>query len=93
MYTLSIYTLSTYYLLTALSTHYLQLSTQEEEWLEAELETVTSLISSEYLRVDSEYQVFTATMAWIHHDIANRYNNIFIRASNEGSRRFYNNHG
>ena len=63
---------------------------QEEEWLEAELETVTSLISSEYLRVDSEYQVFTATMAWIHHDIANRYNNKFIRDSNEDSRRFYN---
>ena len=33
---------------------------------------LTMLISSEYLRVDSEYQVFLATMNWINYDIANR---------------------
>ena len=30
---------------------------QEEEWCEASLEVMVSLISSEFLRVDSEYQV------------------------------------
>ena len=30
---------------------------QEEEWCEVGLETLVTLISSEYLRVDSEYQV------------------------------------
>ena len=31
---------------------------QEEEWCEASLEVMVSMISSEYLRVDSEYQVY-----------------------------------
>ena len=44
----------------------------EEEFHEINKELLSQFISSEYLRVDSEYQVFCATMDWINYDIANR---------------------
>jgi len=49
----------------------------EEEFLESNKGLVCELISSEYLRVDSEYQVFCAAMAWVNHDITNRRRFIF----------------
>ncbi|XP_023322367.1 actin-binding protein IPP [Eurytemora carolleeae] len=49
----------------------------EEEFLEANKDIVCELISSEYLRVDSEYQVFFAAMSWINHNITNRRRFIF----------------
>lgn len=49
----------------------------EEEFLEIDTELLCQLIASEYLRVDSEYQVFCATMAWVHHDISSRRRFIF----------------
>jgi len=49
----------------------------EEEFQELEMELLCQFISSEYLRVDSEYQVFCATMSWINHDIPNRRRYIF----------------
>ena len=48
------------------------LVSKEEEFQEINKELLTQLISSEYLRVDSEYQVFCATMDWINYDITNR---------------------
>ena len=53
------------------------LVSQEEEFQEINKHLLTELISSEYLRVDSEYQVFSATMSWINYDIANRRRYIF----------------
>ena len=53
------------------------LVSQEEEFQEINKNLLTELISSEYLRVDSEYQVFSATMNWINYDIANRRRYIF----------------
>ena len=44
----------------------------EEEFFEINKELLCEFISSEYLRVDSEYQVFCATMNWINYDISNR---------------------
>ena len=44
----------------------------EEEFLEVNKELLCEFISSEYLRVDSEYQVFCATMSWVNYDISNR---------------------
>ena len=44
----------------------------EEEFKEINKDLLTQLISSEFLRVDSEYQVFCATMEWINYDISNR---------------------
>jgi len=51
--------------------------TGQEEFRESKIELVCDLISSEYLRVDSEYQVFCAAMSWINHDITNRRRFIF----------------
>ena len=45
----------------------------EEEFLEVNKELLCEFISSEYLRVDSEYQVFCATMSWVNYDITNRW--------------------
>ena len=53
------------------------LVSQEEEFQEINKNLLSELISSEYLRVDSEYQVFCATMNWINYDIANRRRYIF----------------
>ena len=53
------------------------LVSQEEEFQEINKNLLTELISSEYLRVDSEYQVFSATMNWINYDITNRRRYIF----------------
>ena len=53
------------------------LVSQEEEFQEINKDLLSELISSEYLRVDSEYQVFVATMNWINYDIANRRRYIF----------------
>jgi len=50
---------------------------REEEYLELSKTLMCELISSEYLRVDSEYQVFCAAMAWINYDISNRRRFIF----------------
>ena len=49
------------------------LVSQEEEFHEINKDLLAQFISSEYLRVDSEYQVFCATMGWINYDIANRW--------------------
>jgi len=49
----------------------------EEEFLEVNKELLCEFISSEYLRVDSEYQVFCATMSWVNYDISNRRRYIF----------------
>jgi len=49
----------------------------EEEFLEIDTDLLCQFISSEYLRVDSEYQVFCATMNWVNHDISNRRRFIF----------------
>jgi len=49
----------------------------EEEFKEINKDLLTQLISSEFLRVDSEYQVFCATMEWINYDISNRRRYIF----------------
>ena len=53
------------------------LVSQEEEFQEINKDLLSELISSEYLRVDSEYQVFVAAMNWINYDIANRRRYIF----------------
>lgn len=50
---------------------------REEEFLEIDKTMLSVFISSEYLRVDSEYQVFVAAMTWINHDITNRRRYIF----------------
>ena len=59
-----------------ISLNYIQdnffLVSQEEEWHEISKDMLCMFTTSEYLRVDSEYQVFLATMNWINHDIANR---------------------
>ena len=56
------------------------LVSQEEEFHEINKDLLAQFISSEYLRVDSEYQVFCATMGWINYDIANRWE-LFSRKS------------
>ena len=43
------------------------LVSQEEEFQEINKDLLSELISSEYLRVDSEYQVFVAAMNWINY--------------------------
>jgi len=50
---------------------------REEEFLEIDKTLLSFIISSENLRVDSEYQVFVAAMTWINHDITNRRRYIF----------------
>ena len=44
----------------------------EEEFLEIDKELLSEFISSEFLQVDSEYQVFVSAMTWINYDITNR---------------------
>jgi actin-binding protein IPP len=50
---------------------------ENEEILEVSSQMFSRLISSEMIRVDSEYQVFQACMRWIKHEISNRKRFVF----------------
>lgn len=50
---------------------------KEEEIYELDRETFTNFLGSEYLKIDSECEIFQATMKWINHDIANRKQYVF----------------
>ena len=50
---------------------------EEEEYLELPEENVTFLLSSEYVHIKSEYQVFVSAMKWILHDLKARRKCVF----------------
>ncbi|XP_065202236.1 actin-binding protein IPP [Planococcus citri] len=50
---------------------------QEEEFLELPKKYILELLSSEYLRVDSELQVFQSAIRWIHHKVDERRSFVF----------------
>lgn len=50
---------------------------EQDEILEISSQMFSRLISSEMIRVDSEYQVFSAAMRWIKHEISNRKRFVF----------------
>ncbi|XP_046686413.1 actin-binding protein IPP-like [Homalodisca vitripennis] len=50
---------------------------QEEEFLELPKDQLVFFLSSEHLRVDSEFQVFQAALRWISHDIEQRKRYVF----------------
>ncbi|XP_076046546.1 actin-binding protein IPP-like isoform X2 [Oratosquilla oratoria] len=49
----------------------------EEEFCETPREILVNLLQSEYLRIDSEFQVFSAALRWINHDITGRRRYVF----------------
>jgi actin-binding protein IPP len=49
----------------------------EEEFFELPKELLTKFLSSEHLRVDTEFQVFQAAMRWIMHDVTQRRRYVF----------------
>ncbi|CAB3378215.1 actin-binding protein IPP [Cloeon dipterum] len=49
----------------------------EEEFLELPKEQLCYFLSSEYLKVDSEFQVFEASMRWFSHDVIQRRRYVF----------------
>ena len=52
-------------------TNFVQVSV-EEEFFDLPKDTILSLLASEDLRVDSEYQVFLAAMNWLYHNVGSR---------------------
>lgn len=50
---------------------------EQDEILEVSQQMLMRLISSELIRVDSEYQVFSCAIRWIKHDIPNRKRFVF----------------
>jgi actin-binding protein IPP len=50
---------------------------EQDEILEISSQMFSRLISSEMIRVDSEFQVFAAAMRWIKHEISNRKRFVF----------------
>ncbi|XP_066253061.1 actin-binding protein IPP [Euwallacea similis] len=50
---------------------------KEDEIYDIDRETFTNFLSSEYLKIDSECEIFHAAMNWINHDIANRKQYVF----------------
>jgi len=57
-------------------TNFVQVSL-EEEFLDVPKEIIVKILSSEDLRVDTEYQVFLASMAWLDHDVGGRRRYVF----------------
>ena len=51
--------------------------TEQEEYFDLPEEHVIALLQSEYLRVDNEFQVFTAALNWILYDIKSRRKSVF----------------
>nr|CAD7443081.1 unnamed protein product [Timema bartmani] len=49
----------------------------EEEFFELPKDLLTKFLSSEHLRVDTEFQVFQAAMRWIVHDVIQRRRYVF----------------
>ncbi|KAL7648711.1 UNVERIFIED_CONTAM: hypothetical protein RMT77_000618 [Armadillidium vulgare] len=49
----------------------------EEEFLETPKEILLSFLKSEYLRVDNEFQIFSAAMRWIQHNVTSRRRHVF----------------
>ncbi|KAJ4431679.1 hypothetical protein ANN_20280 [Periplaneta americana] len=49
----------------------------EEEFFELPKDLLTKFLSSEHLRVDTEFQVFQAAMRWIMHDVTQRRRYVF----------------
>lgn len=62
--------------LTFVNTHFPDVAL-EQELLDIDHKMLTRLIASEALRVDSEYQVFSAALRWIKNDIINRRRYVF----------------
>ncbi|KAF7280404.1 hypothetical protein GWI33_006096 [Rhynchophorus ferrugineus] len=50
---------------------------KEEEIYELDKETFINFLSSEYLKIDSESEMFQAAIKWIKHDISNRKPDVF----------------
>jgi len=50
---------------------------EQEEILEISSQMFSRVISSELIRVDSEFQVFSAAMRWIKHEVSNRKRFVF----------------
>ena len=46
--------------------------TKEEEFLELNLEELVEITQSEMLKLETEFEVFVATVQWILHDVSNR---------------------
>ena len=64
-------------------TNFVQVSV-EEEFFDLPKDTILSLLASEDLRVDSEYQVFLAAMNWLYHNVGSRRRyTIFLLCSTE----------
>ena len=59
-------------------TNFVQVSV-EEEFFDLPKDTILSLLASEDLRVDSEYQVFMAAMTWLYHDVGSRRRYIYLK--------------
>lgn len=57
-------------------THFSEIA-EQDEILDISSQMFSRLISSEMIRVDSEYQVFSAAMRWIKHEVNNRKRFVF----------------
>lgn len=62
--------------LSFINSHFPQIC-ENEEILDISQQMLSLLLSSEVIRVDTEYQVFMAAMRWINHDIVQRRRYVF----------------
>ncbi|XP_002734502.1 actin-binding protein IPP-like [Saccoglossus kowalevskii] len=54
-----------------MSLHFLEVC-QEEEYFDIKMDDLVTLLRSENLRIENEYQVFLAALGWILHDVGKR---------------------